>query len=95
MKAMEQNIQNSIGQDFLKIIKNEHLHWKSTPLTLENEPRVVNTNILVRLDSKGKPFGHSGTKIKVSFKGKIKSNIHTYSLGQLGKHENWATIVFH
>ena len=24
MKAMEQNIQNSIVQDFLKIIKNEH-----------------------------------------------------------------------
>ena len=44
MKAMEQNIQNSIVQDFLKIIKNEHLHWKSTPLTLENEPRIVNTN---------------------------------------------------
>lgn len=43
-------------------------------------------HILLRLDNKEKSFGHSGTKIKVSFKGKIKSNIHTHSLGQLGKH---------
>ena len=86
MKAMEQNTKFH-RQEFLKIIQNEHLHWKSTPLTSGNEPRIASIGTYSsKIGQQRKALWTFSTKIEVSFKGKIKPNIHTYSLGQLGKH---------